>query len=252
MIEKKTNGNVWVALIGHSMGGLLGADAIIRFSKQSKQPKIIGLLTFDSPFYGVNSDVFSRAALERIGGVTTKIKETYSVFSATKDLVSTASGRTAVAAVSATAATKSSRIGKWGGIALLGVAVVGAGAAYIHKEKVSKSIEWLGSHLEFVGVLLNQDELKERVETLTKIPNIGFHCYYTQIEPKVFGDLPRTFIVKPPEEKKKYFSPASCTVTDEIDAHITMFDPEKNEYFYDLGHVSTKVLSNMIDSYRNL
>ncbi|CAH1765740.1 8576_t:CDS:2 [Entrophospora sp. SA101] len=217
------------------------ADAIIRFSNQLKQPKIIGLLTFDSPFYGVNSDVFSRAALERVSGVTTKLKETYSIFTATKEFVSTvsASKATAAAAIAASTTSTASKSGGFGGwgMALVGAAAIGAGAtAYLHKEKVSSGIGWLGSHLEFVGVLININELRERVETLIKVPRIGFHCYYTQIEPKAFGDLPRTFIVKPPEGKKKYFSPASCTSADEIDAHITMFDPVQNQYFYDLAH----------------
>nr|CAG8445027.1 8827_t:CDS:2 [Entrophospora candida] len=123
------------------------------------------------------------------------------------------------------------------------LAAIGAGAtAYLHKEKVSSGIGWLGSHLEFVGVLINTKELKERVETLINVPRAGFHCYYTQIEPKAFGDIPRTFIVKPPEGKKKYFSPASCTSADEIDAHITMFDPVQNQYFYDLAHVELSIM----------
>nr|CAG8446265.1 3523_t:CDS:2 [Entrophospora candida] len=223
------------------------ADAIIRFSNQLKQPKIIGLLTFDSPFYGVNSDVFSRAALERVSGVTTKLKETYSIFTATKEFVSTVSATKATAAAALAASTtstasKSGGFGGWG-MALIGAAAIGAGAtAYLHKEKVSSGIGWLGSHLEFVGVLINTKELRERVETLINVPRAGFHCYYTQIEPKAFGDIPRTFIVKPPEGKKKYFSPASCTSADEIDAHITMFDPVQNQYFYDLAHVELSIM----------
>lgn len=40
--------------------------------------------------------------------------------------------------------------------------VAAAGAAYYNKDLVSQGAEYLGSHVEFVGVLFNPSELVER------------------------------------------------------------------------------------------
>ncbi|CAG8715751.1 8408_t:CDS:2, partial [Cetraspora pellucida] len=129
-----------------------------------------------------------------------------------------------------------------------GAALVG-GAVYSQKDNVSKSVEWLGSHLEYVGVLWKKDELKQRVENLVKVPDITFHCFYTQIPPNGPLSSPRTFIFLPPPEMLSYFSSAICDSKDEIDAHIYMFDPEYNKYYYDLGHVSARRIIDMVDKW---
>ncbi|CAG8824680.1 21040_t:CDS:2, partial [Dentiscutata erythropus] len=52
---RNDSGQVLVCLFGHSMGGILGADAILKYRINSSviqnPPKIIGLIGFDTPYY---------------------------------------------------------------------------------------------------------------------------------------------------------------------------------------------------------
>ncbi|CAI2184382.1 5902_t:CDS:2 [Funneliformis geosporum] len=229
----KLTGNVRVCLLGHSMGGILAADTILKYANQTVKttckPNIIGLFAYDTPFYGVHPDVFSKAALKRFNKVTQSV-------SSTLTLLTSAAGASAIS---------NPGLGKRSlfGIAL-GVSVAAA-ATYYHKDKVSKGVEWLGSHLEYVGVLWNQDELSKRVENLLKVPDIVFQCYYTQIPPQD-DELPKTFIELPPSHMMSYFSSIACTSEDEIDAHLEIFNPDVNPFYYDLGHVTSKYICEMI------
>ncbi|CAG8639303.1 2021_t:CDS:2, partial [Dentiscutata heterogama] len=251
-LDKKSN--VWICLIGHSMGGILAAETILKYASQKDPipPKIIGLFAFDTPYYGVHERVFSKATLERVSSVAQQVSSTYSLLST----VATAAGVMTNAATKKTpattaTATKSSSylgLGTWGLAALAGAALVG-GAVYMQKDNVSKGVEWLGSHLEFVGILWKPEELKQRLENLIKIPDLTFHCFYTQIPPNETFYSPRTFIVLPPPEMLSYFSSTICVSKDEIEAHCYMFDPEQNHYYFDLGHVCAKRIINMVDKW---
>ncbi|RIB19811.1 hypothetical protein C2G38_2180846 [Gigaspora rosea] len=250
--EENRKGNVAICLIGHSMGGILAADTILKYASQESPtpPKIIGLFAFDTPYYGVHERVFSKATLERASSVAQQVSGAYSILTTAAGLMSTVASTTKKT-TAPTAATKSSSyfgFNKWGLAAVAGAALVG-GAVYMQKDNVSKSVEWLVSHLEFVGVLWKPEDLKQRVENLIKVPDITFHCFYTQIPPNESFFSPRTFIVLPPPEILSYFSSTTCVSKDEIDAHCFMFDPEHNHYYFDLGHVSAKRIIDMTDKW---
>ncbi|CAG8636926.1 9989_t:CDS:2, partial [Scutellospora calospora] len=212
-------GNIWICLIGHSMGGILAADTILKYASQEcpTAPKIIGLFAFDTPYYGVHENVFSKAALERVGSVAQQVSSTFTLLSTAATASGILSSTAAKNATSTTASNSSFGFSKWGLAALAGAALV-SGAVYMQKDNVGKGVEWLGSHLEYVGVLWKKDELKQS---------------------DAFSLL-RTFIHLPPPEMLPYFSSTTCDSKDEIDAHIYMFDPEHNHYYFDLGHVSAK------------
>ncbi|CAG8634480.1 3971_t:CDS:2 [Funneliformis caledonium] len=231
---KKLTGNVRVCLLGHSMGGILAADTILRYENQTIRtackPNIIGLFAYDTPYYGVHRDVFSKTALNRFNKATQSVSSTLTLLST----VASAS------AISNTGLGKRSLFG----MVAVGVGAVAA-ATYYHKDKVGKGVEWLGSHLEYVGVLFDEDALAERVENLVNVPDIVFKCYYTQIPPKN-DESPKTFISLPPPEMMSKFSSLACLSEDEIAAHLGMFDPNVNPFYYDLGHVTSEHIYEML------
>ena len=75
--------------------------------------------------------------------------------------------------------------------------------------------------------------------------NFLFHSF--QIPPKDGNQSPKTFIALPPPHMMLYFSAITCMNEDEIDAHINMFDPVLNHYYYDLGHVTLEYLREMVN-----
>ncbi|RIA85627.1 hypothetical protein C1645_727537 [Glomus cerebriforme] len=254
--EKEINGkgDVWICLVGHSMGGILAADAIIKYAihTESTPPKIVGLLAYDTPYFGVDHDVFTRAALGRAGKATRNITGAYTLLSN----AATAGGfiatqETAVAAEKSVETTQASESGwgKWSLIAGLaaGVTAIGAamGAAYYNKDKVSQGAEVLGGYLEFVSVLFNPIGLKERIHRLLQIEH-SFHCYYTEIAPKGEYNKPRTFISVPPSNVLTYFSSIPSNNDDEIDAHISIFNPNQTN---DLDNLTSKRLIEIVQNY---
>ncbi|CAG8444622.1 3438_t:CDS:2 [Ambispora leptoticha] len=192
---------VWVCLLGHSMGGLVAADAILKYRElgAKKSPKIIGLLAYDTPYYGLAFEMGGFGAL------------------------------------------------KWTAAALA-VGAVGA-MTYKHKDKLGVGMDWVSDHLKFVGVLVKRDELKKRLDTLIQDPKLIFHCFYTLIPAKNYGDRTKTFISLPPEHMRQYFSPYECEVSDEIEAHVSMFDPKTNHNYYILAQNTTSQLLKMLENF---
>lgn len=110
--------------------------------------------------------VFTRAAFDRASEITNKVSNAISLVSSAASLMSTAVVSTSSSAEadtpSANSSGRKSRFGKWGALAL-GAGVLAAGAALVsNKDAVGKGAEWMKSHLEFVQVLWNEEEMKQR------------------------------------------------------------------------------------------
>lgn len=45
----------------------------------------------------------------------------------------------------------------------------------------------------------------------------------------------------------EYFSPSSSTASDEIDAHVSMFDPNYNPSYFELGNLTLQKLDEMLE-----
>ena len=107
---------------------MIAADTIIKYANQNEttyKPKIVGLLAFDTPFYGVHDDVFSKAALGRAGKVTQGLSGTIS-------LLSTAASASGILSATKTTTSTASKLRKWGLVAGMATVCV-AGVAYYHK-----------------------------------------------------------------------------------------------------------------------
>jgi alpha-beta hydrolase superfamily lysophospholipase len=56
--QQKHGEEVVVCLLGHSMGGILSAEAILKYADMEDPPiKLVGLIAYDTPFFGVHENV---------------------------------------------------------------------------------------------------------------------------------------------------------------------------------------------------
>lgn len=201
--------SVHVMLLGHSMGGIVGAETALLLASErpissgSSEnngnaeaapffmfPHIQGLLAFDTPFLGVSPGVVSHNAEQHYKTVTTA----YSTFnemaglfglkktkSTTTTTTTTSSSTTRPALAPATssddksadaAATPSWQ--RWGRYAMFAgaagaVAAGSAAAMYSQRERLIDGWAWVTSHLAFVGCLVRPGDLRQRVASLSSL-----------------------------------------------------------------------------------
>ncbi|CAG8467880.1 596_t:CDS:2 [Ambispora gerdemannii] len=246
---------VWVCLFGHSMGGIIAADAVLKYRRLGAEnsPKIIGLLAYDTPYYGLEYDMMN-TVYTRATEYKNQIENTVSMVTAGAVLAQSFwGGKNKEETKSSTSETKTAKPSNGFGVLKWGAAALAVGAVgtmtYRHKEKVGAGMDWVSSHLEFVSALIRKDELKKRLDELMQDPDIIFHCYYTLIPPRVFGGTSKTFIALPPNHMRKYFSPYECDVDSEIDAHTTMFDPKTNHNYYTLAEMTSRQLLKILEKF---
>lgn len=131
-----------------------------------------------------------------------------------------------------------------------GVSQLGQGLAYINRGNVGQSFAWLSDHFTFVGVLMKQNELRKRLERLTALQGIGVHDFYCSMGENGYWTggyfVPeRTFSAIPLEEEPAYnlFSRQVIKeAEDEIQAHMSLFKPDKNNEYQLMVDKSTKLV----------
>jgi pimeloyl-ACP methyl ester carboxylesterase len=189
-------------LCGHSMGGILIADALLKL----KGENVKGIIALDTPFYGISGKTFT-SKLDLAGKVVSKLVSP-----------STSSSNSGEESKEST-----SRVKLMGGIL---AATIAAGAvAFLAKDKIAQGVTTLGNtvgeHIDFLDPLAQEADLQHtRVESIlqTRKP---FKCLYIQLL-----DKNRTFIVLPPDSTRDYFRPVKTVASDEADGHMSMFDPD--------------------------
>ncbi|KAM3080385.1 hypothetical protein ACMFMG_005343 [Clarireedia jacksonii] len=120
-----------------------------------------------------------------------------------------------------------------------GYDALGQGLAYINRDNVGQSFAWLSSHLKFIGALMRQKEMAQRLERLSKIEGIGIRNFYTSMGENGYWTggyfVPeRTFSAIPAPEAKShelFIRTVNTGVEDEVQAHMSMFKPETNENY---------------------
>ncbi|KAF9375458.1 hypothetical protein CPB97_011449 [Podila verticillata] len=275
---------VYVCFLGHSMGGLVAADAALVLDALPGKSPVIGILAFDTPYFGLNHTIFTQAAYERVSGIAQKATGAYSLMSAYLPAAGAAwsalsppstpssgaqsrSGSSTLSekekgalAKEASPAPSSSKWG-WGSIALGVGAVVAATGAAVMVSNRTGGMEYVTSHIQFVGILWNSAQLKQRMTSLLKLP-MGFHCFYTQVQIPAsasnnFRSTSRTFIELtsiPADDNTKtrtLFSPRACSGQDEIEAHMEMFNPSKNFDYYRMGEETVNRVKEMVEGALN-
>lgn len=168
-----------------SMGGLVIADAALNILRSRPSgsdtplwPHIIGVIGYDTPYYGLNPGVFANTATEAYGHAVTA-HNAYTKISAGLGVlgVGTAlsgdkgAGRAPPNAKKITAPPAAGGAGGGGwwkyGVAAAGVAAAAAGAAgaaYWQKDRITENVTWATSHLDFVGELWKKEAMLARVK----------------------------------------------------------------------------------------
>jgi hypothetical protein len=120
------------------------------------------------------------------------------------------------------------------------VASLGQGLAYINRGNVGTSFAWLSDHFTFVGSLMKQKELNRRLTRLAALKGVGVHDLYVSLgENGAWSGgyfVPeRTFCAVPDDESHaaehlfERLTMKGCK--DEVEAHLSMFVPEKNRRY---------------------
>ena len=155
-------------------------------------PYIQGVLAFDTPFLGISPGVVAHNAESHYATAAAAISQLSSLaglWAGGKAAQSSSAGGSK-ALVPKENKEKSGGGGweKWGTIAMAAGAIsaVAAGgvAAYYNKEHISQGLNWVTSHLEFVGCLARKEELRQRVAYMLRLNRelgVGFGNFYTRL-----------------------------------------------------------------------
>ncbi|KAJ7590785.1 hypothetical protein C8J56DRAFT_1134585 [Mycena floridula] len=253
-------GKASIVLCSHSMGGLLAADTLREFvssrpdSTAPLWPKIIALVSFDTPYLGLHPFVFkngvSKAAqyADTARTVGTALFGSKSPPPANKE-ASTSSTSTSPSPSPAPASSWS----KWvpaayavGGAIIAGAA---AGGAYYKREDLGEGYSYLTDHILYIRNLWNEAALDKRIADLMDFGEklgVAFTVFYTQLpSAPPTHPFPRTFVVLPKRNAPAFahFVPAINTIAaDEIEAHTGMFAGRTNDGYFELGLQTAKII----------
>jgi pimeloyl-ACP methyl ester carboxylesterase len=147
-------------------------------------PHILSLLTFDTPFLGISPTVIAYGAESHYRTASSA----YNTFTQLSGLFSSEGSKSESALPSqntkptlalpapsvnngdAAATPQWQRWGRYAMFAGAAGAVAAAGAGvYSQRAKIGQGLGWVGGHLEFVGCLARGEELKRRVERVSKV-----------------------------------------------------------------------------------
>ncbi|KAK8082422.1 hypothetical protein PG996_001203 [Apiospora saccharicola] len=226
-------------------------------------PYVQGVLAFDTPYLGIAPGVVAHKAndhYQTAASALTQLSGLTSFWGGTKAAEDASRQKPAqkpVAALEApptqhkkqegaSKAAGGGAWGNWGKMAMYagaaGAVVAGGAAAYVKREQISSGWGWVGGHLEFVGCLAKGEEMKTRVRKmvqLTKELDLGFANLYTRLgkgagskEVSTVGLVvgnDRTFCNLPTRQAAgDWRETVNDKATDEISAHMAMFEPKEN------------------------
>ncbi|KAI1313464.1 hypothetical protein EDD11_002524 [Mortierella claussenii] len=276
---------VYVCFIGHSMGGLVAADAALLLHAATKKSPVIGILAFDTPYFGLNHTIFTQAAYERVNGLAQKASGAYSLV--TSYLPAAAAWNAVTPGGSSTekiSSSSGSRLGDntreqqekkstassgfnpsslWSGtsanVAKKETSVTTTSSSTSSGSKWSWGSIALGVGAAVVAtgaavVVNNHMNKGMEVTAVLELP-IGFHCFYTQVQIPASASNnwrsgSRTFVELSsiPSATLSSFSPRQCSGQDEIEAHMEMFNPSKNFDYYQMGDETVTRIKSMVDA----
>ncbi|KAJ3477885.1 hypothetical protein NLI96_g10159 [Meripilus lineatus] len=263
-------GKAKIILCGHSMGGLLAADALIEFARTRPDPtaplwpNIIACLAFDTPYFGIHPHIFKNTATQAAGYVQSAHSLFTNFTSRKSPTPMPATPKAPPAAAIAAPPAQPSIWSKWapaayavGGALIAGAA---AGTAYYKRQEISVGYTWAADHMKYVGTLWDEPALRKRVDTLLEIEEqmgVTFRVFYTWLPPNLPAfPSSRTFIVLPrvvttsSKFGSHFLQAPNGLASDEIQAHTGMFDGKTNDGYYELGLLTSQLIRDAIISIR--
>ncbi|KAG9317470.1 hypothetical protein JVU11DRAFT_1672 [Chiua virens] len=263
-------GRVKIVLCGHSMGGLLAADALLEFVQSRPDrnaplwPRIIACIAFDTPYLGIHPFVFKNSATRAAEYATAArgiVSDVYTFFKGTESPSPAPNPPLRQITAGTPETTTASPWAKWApaAYALGGAVIAGttAGAAYMRRDDITSGYTWASDHMKFVGSLWDEKMLRARVDNLLAAHSdhgIVFKIFYVFLpaSPPTQPD-PRTFVVLPPRSSPAfvhYVPSSNCVATDEIQAHMGMFNAGNNDGYYRLGLETAQVIREALAASR--
>lgn len=137
-----------------------------------------------------------------------------------------------------------------------GMDALGQGLAYVNRGNVGASFEWLSDHITFVGALMKPTELSRRLARMAALKGVGIRDYYASLGENGYWSggyfVPeRTFCAVPQDDQsaaKLFERRVVKEVGDEVDAHLSLFIPEKNMQYEKMTEDSAKLVVQWFDS----
>jgi hypothetical protein len=127
---------------------------------------------------------------------------------------------------------------------------IGQGLAYINRGNVGRSFAWMSDHFTFVGVLMKQGQLNRRLERLGTLRGAGVHVTYCSLGENGYWSggyfVPeRTFCAVPTGDEVAHPPFTRCVIEgaeDEVQAHMGMFQPDKNSRYEEMTEQAGKLV----------
>lgn len=129
------------------------------------------------------------------------------------------------------------------------------GLSYVSRESIGEGFTWMASHLKFVGALMKQEQMTTRLERLAQLKGVGVTNLYTSLGENGYWSggyfVPkRTFCAIPTEEDKKklFVEMPNTKAENEIEAHCSMFRPEKNSAYEEMLGSAGKLVLKWVEN----
>lgn len=218
-------------LICHSMGGIVAVDSILSmsFDKDPLFDTLLGIMAYDTPYFGLNPRVIHRT-------ISTRVNAVANAYNTAKEWIPASLLASKSTAVATTQPQKKGwGLGKTMAAVTAGVAAVGA-MTYFAKDPVV-------NHLQFVSVLYKPEELARRMRKLNQLNNIGFVCFYTVIREQ---KEERTFCLLPEKRDERWIRQENGLAKDEVEAHCGMFLRGANDHYEEMCYRSFGIIRDWI------
>lgn len=238
-VAKPTNvPTIRTIMICHSMGGIVAVDSLLAMidEKDPLRDYIMGILAYDTPYFGLNPPVIHRTITNRVNTVASAVKTAREWIP--QNLFSKKSGQ-----VTTISTQKSSW--SFGTLAAVGAGVAAVGAlSYFSKDRIV-------DHLQFVSVLYKPDELARRMRRLYDVPNVGFATFYTVVTAPCDDERERTFCNLPEDMGEgRWIRQENGLAKDEVEAHCGIFLRTNNDHYDEMCTESLRIIRNWISDRR--
>ncbi|KAH9208882.1 hypothetical protein DL95DRAFT_372809 [Leptodontidium sp. 2 PMI_412] len=245
-------------------------------------PLIHGVLTFDTPFNGLSRSMFAYGTFSQYQNLSSVWNIFLTVSSSlTGATTSSALATTTEASSWMRWQTLAARTGTYGAIVAGGVAAyihrdtirsslskikkedlnpyninykdnMSRGLTYVSRDSIGVGFAWMASHLKFVGALMKQAQLTTRLERLSQLEGVGIKDLYTSLGENRYWSggyfVPkRTFCAVPTEKgsavARIFQEQPNNNAKSEIEAHCSMFRPDKNARFDEMLEASALLVA---------